>query len=134
MSFLSLSNKYNSGADDELIRISKMSNIAITIIWLSGLNSMLVFIFYFLFFPNNSNLAAKKSYKNVFEVNHVSDAIFFADKTTLVNIGLKIQASPGSTDIESNGSIGIHKIKYDRQLNKPMQPVKTGFYVKAIPK
>jgi hypothetical protein len=127
---------YKLNAESQIAAIRKLSNIAILVIWFAGFCSIVVFVAYFLYFSSNSG-QADNSYLNAHEENeHVTDADAFDDKTTLVNIGLKMQemATVGN-DIKTNGSIRIHKIKYDQQVQKSViKPAAAMFDVKPIPK
>ena len=127
---LSLVFKNATRVDDEIAAISKFANTAITIIWLAGIGSIMVYIFYFLFFLVNA-VPAKSRTDNA---DKLPEANVFSDKTTLVNIGLKIEAVSANTDTKVTGSIRIHKIKHDEQINRTVRSVKSDFIVKPIPK
>lgn len=128
--------KTEAGIDRQLTEIRKVSNHAILAIWVAGINSTLIFIVYYIFFSANAAAIDKSRFNAMNGLNSLSDKALFADKTTLVNMGLKIQEMSDFADVKSHGSISIRKIKYDQQLkqNKVKHTAKPGFFVGSIPK
>lgn len=122
--------------DKQLAEIRKFSNHAIIAIWFAGVNAILVFMVYYMFFSGAAGSAEKNRFNAMQGINQLSDQILFSDKTTLVNMGLKIQEMSDLTEVKSHGSIAIRKIKYDQQQKDPKakQPAKPGFFVGSIPK
>lgn len=122
--------------DKQLAEIRKFSNYAIVAIWVAGFNAILVFMVYYMFFSGEAGSADKKRFNAMHGINQLSDRVLFSDKTTLVNMGLKIQEMVDLTAVKSHGSIAIRKIKYDQQqkIPKAKQPAKPGFFVGSIPK
>ena len=137
-----VSAKYDNGRGDQITRIRKIANACIVIVWLAGLGAIMVLLGYFLFFSENAKDANNKKNERKNGFTKVADETVFADKTALVNIGLKMQAIREDSTVESNGSISINKIIHDQKLNKIKKeqvPVaapakKTDFAIKAVPK
>ena len=133
---MNLLTKTDPGIDKQLTEIRKVSNHAILAIWVAGINSALIFVVYYIFFSANADAIDKSRFNAMNGLNSLSDKALFADKTTLVNMGLKIQEMSDLTNVKSQGSISIRKIKHDQQIkqNKEKQPAKPGFFVGSIPK
>lgn len=136
-------NKYDNARASQMSRIRKLANNSIVIIWMAGLSATLVLTAYFLFFSEDS--WAEKRNQTAMNSTKLTDETLFTEKTTLVNIGLKMQAIQEEADGElgSGGTISINKIIHDQKLNKIKKPVKPeltakeikpGFSVKAVPK
>ena len=134
--------KYDTVRKDQITRIRKFANNAIIIIWMAGSCAVLVLTFYFLFFTDHAR-ADNSRIETIIGSAKPADETLFTDKTTLVNIGLRMQAIPEDADIESGGTISINKIIHDQKLNKikkvikpdlPVKAIKPGFSVKAVPK
>jgi hypothetical protein len=120
--------------DEQIYIIKKWARNAILIIWIAAISFMLVLIIYLVLSsvkPDLNNLTGYTASKDSGQKN---DEIFFSDKTTLVNIGLKMEVMSENVTITSNGSISINKIKYDQKLKRQNQIPKPGFSIKAIPK
>lgn len=124
--------KYDTRTEDQISAIRNFAGNSIFIIWIAGAGAILVFIIYFMFLSPNT--IQQIYYEEIANLKQGQDSTFFSDKTTHVNIGLKIQETTDITEVKSNGSIGIHKIKYDQQLKKIVRPTKIDFTVKAVPK
>ena len=126
--------KYDIGRENQIIRIRKFANNAIMIIWVAGFIAMLVLVAYFLFFTEYEQQADhNRNEKGQGSVIQAAEATMFTDKTTLVNIGLRMQAIKEDSDLQPNGTIRINKIIHDQKLIKA-SPVKPDFAVKAVPK
>ena len=135
--------KYDNARRDQITRIRKLANNSIVTIWTAGFSAVMVLTAYFLFFSEDS--WAEKRSETIRGSAKLTDELLFTDKTTLVNIGLKMQAIQEEADGElgSGGTISINKIIHDQKLNKikkPLKPelsvkeIKQGFSVKAVPK
>ena len=129
---MSIAIEYDTATEEQISAVRKFARNSILIIWIAGTSAILVFIIYFLFL--SANTVKQIHYEEIADSKQQQDATLFSDKTTLVNIGLKIQEMSESTEVKSNGSIRIHKINYDQQLKRTLRPTKTDFTVKAIPK
>jgi hypothetical protein len=126
--------KYGKERDDQVVRIRKIANNFIMIIWMAGVSSILLFFAWFLFFTDNSRQSVNNGFETIIGSAQQANGSVFTDKTTLVNIGLRMQAIPEDTDLKSNGSISINKINYDHKLNRIKKPIIPEFAVKAVPK
>ena len=135
--------KYDNARRDQITRIRKLANNSIVTIWTAGFSAVMVLTAYFLFFSEDS--WAEKRSETIRGSAKLTDELLFTDKTTLVNIGLKMQAIQEEADGElgSGGTISINKIIHDQKLNKIKKPVKPelvakeikpGFTIKAVPK
>ncbi len=121
----------------QIQKITRLSNMAVLFIWLTGIACVCFFLVYVFFISsdkinpvNNNFYSAKSGDENM-------DATGFADKTALVNMGLKMQGQEEviTTAAVHTGSIRIHKIKYDQQLHLNSTHVtKPVFFIKAVPK
>lgn len=120
----------------QVAAINRFSKLAIWAIWLAGVCCITVFVVFFFFYLNNTETAGQKPFSTKDDLLKMDDKSFFADKTTLVNIGLRMQEISGtSEEVRANGSITIHKIKYDQQIHTAThQSSKPLFYIKPIPK
>ena len=134
--------KYNTVRKDQIARIRKFANNAIIIIWMAGFCAIMVLTAYFVFFTDRA-MADSSRMETIIGSKKTADETLFTDKTTLVNIGLRMQAIPEDTDMESGGTISINKIIHDQKLNKikktikpdlPVKGIKPAFSVKAVPK
>ena len=127
---------YKLNTEKQIAAIRKLSNIALAMIWIAGFFCILVFVIYFLWFSSGSGLAGNSLLNTRNEQYENDDMTSFADKTNLVNIGLKMQEIAAvNNDIKAGGSIRIHKIKYDQQIHKSVtQSPAPSFAVKPIPK
>lgn len=120
--------------DEQIYIIKKWARNAILIIWIAAISFMLGLIIYLLLSSvkaDQNNLMGYTANKGSGQQN---DEFFFSDKTTLVNVGLKMEVMSENVVITTNGSISINKIKYDQKLKKQNQIPKSGFSIKAIPK
>ncbi len=134
--------KYDTARKDQITRIRKFANNAIIIIWMAGFCAILVLTGYFLFFTDRA-MADNTRMETIIGSKKTAEETLFTDKTTLVNIGLRMQAIPEDAEMESGGTISINKIIHDQKLNKikkaikpdlTVKGVKPGFSVKAVPK
>ncbi|MEP7164673.1 MAG: hypothetical protein ABI741_08265 [Ferruginibacter sp.] len=135
--------KYDNARQEQISRIRKIANNAIIIIWMAGISAILVLTTYFLFFTDDAK-ADNSRFETLMGSAKLADETMFTDKTTLVNIGLRMQAMPEDIDMASGGTISINKIIHDQKLNKikkalkkpepPVKVTKPGFSVKAVPK
>lgn len=139
---MSESVKYNKTRLDQVKRIRKFANNAVIIIWVAGAFAIGVLATYFLFFSDKA-WADNSRMETMIGSKKLADENLFTDKTTLVNIGLRMQAIPEDVEMESRGTISINKIIHDQKLNKikktikpdlPGKATKPGFSVKAVPK
>lgn len=126
--------KYEHNRVDQVFMIRKIANNSIKVIWLAGIIAILLLVGYFFYYSENGWIN-----RNGFEKSNGSKKqevdIMFSDKTTLVNIALRMQAVPAGTEPEPGGTIGISKIIHDQKLKKIIKkPVKEDFSIRAVPK
>ena len=135
-------NKQNIARADQISRIRKFANNAIIIIWTAGFCAILLLSAYFLFFTSEAS-AEYNRVEAFMGTKKLADVDLFTDKTTLVNIGLRMQTIQANTEMESGGTISINKIIHDQKIkkikkaaktDKPVKVEKPGFSVKAVPK
>lgn len=134
--------KYDEKRADQITRIRNFANNSIRIIWLAGFTAILILMGYFLFFSESAQQAVNRKNERSRGLTKLADETVFADKTTLVNIGLRMQAIREDSSLQTNGTISINKIIHDQKLNKIKKaepaPVtakkKVDFAIKAVPK
>lgn len=118
---------------DQINRIRKFANISIVIIWVAGFSAFMVLATYFIIIKDRSK-TENNNIETIIGSAKLSGEKLFTDKTTLVNIGLRIQAIPGDTDVVTRGTISINKIIHDQQLKRIKKPIKPDFSIGAVPK
>lgn len=100
---------------------------------MAGIIAILLLVGYFFYYADNSWINNRD-----FEISNGSkrqkDDIMFSDKTTLVNIALRMQVIPTGTEPEPGGTISINKIIHDQKLKKIIKPNKEDFSIRAVPK
>lgn len=135
--------KYDNKRGDQITRIRKFANNSIRIIWLAGFAAILILVGYFLFFSESAHQAVNRKNEKSRGLTRLADETVFADKTTLVNIGLRMQAIREDSTVQTNGTISINKIIHDQKLSKikktepetvTAKKKKVDFAIKAVPK
>lgn len=124
---------YNVGSGDRIASIKRVANNAIKTIWLAGIAAFLALVAYFIFYSGHAAIAGNGLVDKNKNLRRPVKEIAFSGKTTLVNIGLRMQAMPEEAELPASGSINIHKIIYDRKLNKNKKTPKPDFEIKAVP-
>lgn len=131
---MSLRRIYDSSFEEQSYKIRRLANNSIRVIWVAGIGCMLIFIIYFLILPAKTE---RNKAVGMLTANTDPD-LLFSDKTTLVNIGLRMQE-----DITENkekekekpqGTIRINKIIYDKKISKAKKSTAPDFFIKAVPK
>ncbi len=107
-----------------------MTNYATGILWLIGITGILVLVVYLLVIPSKQETMTGNS---VPEKNNTEP---FADKTTLVNVGLKLREIPENELPEMAQAPVIEYTKkfFSNKIQKPKKPGNSAFSVRAVPK
>lgn len=117
---------------EEAAWLKKYAGRAIWILWISGTLLILFFLVYFLIIP----IPDMHNDISLIGMNEVPEELFPDDKTTLVNIGLRMQSvSENTEENKTPGTLGITKGKYEQKRNPIIRSQKPpAFQIKAVPK
>lgn len=115
--------------DTHIQMIRRNARKSILVIWMAGICCIIFFAIYFL------SLYQKAEMEGYNGLPAVKAEAIFNDKTSLVNIGLKMQAIPEANEEKPVVNIRTSKIIYDQKAVKQIkQPASKNFAIKAVPK
>ncbi len=128
---MSISGIYNSDADEQAARVKRFANNSIWSIWIAGMGCMLIFVVYFLILPAK---AENRKPIGMLDTALTTDELF-NDKTSLVNIGLRMQEIPDNSREEKPlGTIRINKVIFEKKLINTKKRSTPDFFIRAVPK
>ena len=121
--------QYANGHDEQVNYITRLANNSILAIWIAGIFCMLVMITYLIVLPQKN-----QGDSNLQDMHPKTTESLLADKTVMLNIGLRVQAITYTATEKPSGHIVTRRLMQEKRVVLPKKAVNRDFSIKAVPK